>query len=133
MNFLSSVVIVCAGHFGLIVKQTVIHHLEAFGQDIFTIFVHFYDSVILSNVKLFLINPAIQVSIMKQEDNKLLIKLNHFFPGGASDNNIKQRFFFNVLVIILEDQFERIMTFFFFLEEVKIVEIKGVHHVLSIF
>ena len=89
LNLLSNIIVVCVTQLCLVVEQAVVYHLKALGDDVLSIFVYFNDSVVLNNIYLFLIDPAVDVPIMEQEDYELLIKLNHFFPWGASDNNVK--------------------------------------------
>ena len=90
----------------MVVEQVVVHDLEAVGCDMLVRSVDFNYSITLACLSFFLIYPAIKVLVVQQEDNELLVKLNHLFPGRASDMDVFQRCQTDVAVVIFEQEFE---------------------------
>lgn len=118
IDFLLDVVIILVGYIRLVIEQVVIDNLEFSRYNIFMSFVHFYYSVVLKHLTVFLINPAINVCTVKHENDKLLIKLNHFFSRRPSDMDIFQNFHVNVLIVILEEKLKFDVVFALIFEKV---------------
>ena len=78
------------------------------------------DGVVVSFIlfAFFDVDPAVDVLVMKHEDDKLLVKLDHFFSGRASHVDVFELFGVDVVVVVLEQQFEGVVHVFVVFKEV---------------
>ena len=102
----------------MIVEQVIIHDLEAVWYNSLVSSIHFNNCVHFAWMIFFLVNPAIDTSLMKHEDNELLIKLNYLLSWRTSNMDILQLFKTYIVVFIREQKLESLMNFIFVFEEI---------------